>query len=96
MKKHYAQSVAEIMDQAFEEANLTHTVAEQRLCYMWPEIVGPGINRYTTRRYVANGTLHVFISSGVLKGELEFLKSKLIKSLNDAVGTEVIHSVVIH
>lgn len=96
MKKRYAQSVAEIMDQAFEEANLTHTVAEQRLCYMWPEIVGPGINRYTTRRYVANGTLHVFISSGVLKGELEFLKSKLIKSLNDAVGTEVIHSVVIH
>ena len=96
MKKRYAQSVAEIIDKAFEDTGLTHTVAEQRLCYLWPEIVGPGINRYTTRRYVADGTLHVYISSGVLKGELQFMKSRLIAPLNKAVGTEVIHSVVIH
>jgi len=96
MKKRYAQSVAQIIDKAFEDAALTHTVAEQRLCYLWPEIVGPGINRYTTRRYVSAGTLHVYISSGVLKSELEFMKTNLIDALNKAVGADVIHSVVIH
>ena len=96
MKKRYAQSVAQIIDKAFEEADLTRAVAEQRLCYLWPEIVGPGINRYTTRRYVSDGTLHVYISSGVLKTELEFMKTHLIEALNKAVGTDVIHSVVIH
>lgn len=88
--------MAQIIDKAFEEAHMTRTVAEQRLCYLWPEVVGPGINRYTTRRYVSSGTLHVYISSGVLKTELEFMRSRLIDSLNKATGSDVIHSIVIH
>lgn len=42
MKRTYPQSVAEIIDEVFRANGLTQTVAEQRLCYLWPEIVGPG------------------------------------------------------
>ena len=38
----------------------------QRLSYMWPEIVGPGINRYTTRRYVADVEREEFVNVGLL------------------------------
>lgn len=40
MKRTYPQSVAEIIDEVFRANGLTQTVAEQRLCYLWPEIVG--------------------------------------------------------
>lgn len=96
MKRTYPQSVAEIIDEVFRANGLTQTVAEQRLCYLWPEIVGPGINRYTTRRYIDNGTLHVYISSGPLKSELQFMKQSLLQQLNRAAGSTVITDIAIH
>ena len=34
---------------------------EHRAAFMWPDIVGPGVNRQTMRRYVAKGVLHVYV-----------------------------------
>ena len=71
-------------------------MAEQRALYMWPEIVGPGVNRYTTRRYVDHGVMHVYLSSAVLKNELSFHKTSLVEQLNRAAGSNVISQIVLH
>ena len=47
MKRRDPESVSEIIDRAVAQAGLTETMACQRACYLWPEVVGPGINRYT-------------------------------------------------
>lgn len=96
MKRTEAQSIKEIIDKAISNQNLSGAFNEQKAGYVWQEIVGPTINRYTTRRYVENGTLHVYISSAPLKNELQFLKTKLIAEVNKAVGTNVITNIVIH
>ncbi|MBQ9077597.1 MAG: DUF721 domain-containing protein [Muribaculaceae bacterium] len=96
MKKRYPQSISEIIDNALRESDISSTVDEQRICYLWPEIVGAGINRYTTRRYVESGALHVYISSGALKNELQFHRSHLVDALNRAVGRQVINNIIIH
>ena len=69
---------------------------EQRAAYLWSEIVGPGINRYTTRRYVNQGVMHVYISSASLKNELAFHKEELVKAINDAVGSTAITAIQFH
>ncbi len=96
MKRTEAQSIKEIIDKAISNQNLSGAFNEQKAGYVWQEIVGPTINRYTTRRYVENGILHVYISSAPLKNELQFLKTKLIAEVNKAVGTNVITNIVIH
>lgn len=96
MKRTEAQSIKEIIDKAISSQNLTTTFNEQKAGYVWQEVVGPTINRYTTRRYVDNGTLHVYISSAPLKNELQFLKTKLISEINKTVGADVITNIVIH
>ncbi len=96
MKRTEAQSIKEIIDKAISSQNLSGVFNEQKAGYVWQEIVGPTINRYTTRRYVENGTLHVYISSAPLKNELQFLKSKLIAEVNKAVGANVITNIAIH
>lgn len=96
MKRTEAQSIKEIIDKAISNQNLSGAFNEQKAGYVWQEIVGPTINRYTTRRYAENGTLHVYISSAPLKNELQFLKTKLIAEVNKAVGTNVITNIVIH
>lgn len=96
MKRTEAQSIGEIFDEVLRQNHLDDSFNEQKACFLWPEVVGPHINRRTTRRYVDHGVMHVYISSGPLKSELEFLKSRIIQLLNDAVGTPVIKSLMIH
>ena len=96
MKRTEAQSIQQIIETALKQSDMRDVIQEQRVCYLWPEIVGPSINRYTTRRFVEGGRLHVYISSGPLKNELSFHRARLCQSLNQAVGEDVISEIVIH
>lgn len=96
MKRTDPKTIGRIIDEALNDAGLTTSFNEQKLCHLWAEIVGPGINRYTTRRYVDRATLHVYISSAPLKNELSFLRRRLVSQLNEAVGAHVIDNITIH
>lgn len=96
MKRTEPKSFAEIFDEGMRMAGASDTMAQQHACYLWPEIVGPGINRYTMRRYVDGGVLHVYISSAPLKQELQFLRASIMEQLNAAVGSQAITSIEIH
>jgi len=96
MKRHEAESVGSIIRRAIEASGASEAFDNQRLCYLWPEVAGPVVNRHTTRRWVDGGTLHVAISSASLKNELSFHRSALIRHLNEAVGHQVINNIVFH
>lgn len=97
MKRTEPKSFAEIFDENMARAGASDTMARHQACYLWPEIVGAGINRYTYRRYVDDdGRLHVFISSAPLKNELTFLRTRLIEQLNAAVGSQAITDIIFH
>lgn len=84
------------MTQAFEQAGMTDAVARQRACYIWPEIVGQGVNRFTTRRYIKDGVMHVYLTSSPLKNELSFHRQRLVDLINKAVGSNVIQQIEFH
>lgn len=96
MKRTEPKSVAEIIRESIESAGMKDVVAEQRACYLWAEIVGAGVNRYTFKRYVDRGVMHVYITSAALKNELSFNKAALIEQINRAVGENAITSIVFH
>lgn len=96
MKRRYPERIDIIIEKALKENDISASINEQKISYLWSEIVGPGINRYTTRRFVESGTLHVFISSASLKNELQYMRSHLIDELNKAAGSNVINKIVIH
>lgn len=97
MKRTEPKSFARIFDENMALAGVTDTFARQRASFVWPEIVGSGINRYTFRRYVTDdGTLHVYITSAALRQELSFHKSTLIDLINKAIGSQAITSIEFH
>lgn len=96
MKRTDPLSIKELIDRVLDDDSVRDAARAQRLCYLWPGVVGPGINRYTTRRYVADGVLHVYLSSAPLKNELQFHRSRLVQLLNNAVGADVITDIHIH
>lgn len=74
------------MDMAARQAGITDRLARQRVCYIWPEVVGPAVGRQTSRRWIDGSVLHVTILSAALRGELSYLRTSLIDKLNAAAG----------
>lgn len=96
MKRSDPKSVNEIIEEYLNHEGLTATVDEQRAAYLWPEVAGHVINRYTSRRYVDKGVLHVYISSASLKQELAFCRQRLVADINSIIGRPVLTDLIIH
>lgn len=96
MKRTDPEQVGALVKRLLRENDLDGLADRQLICSLWPEIVGPGINRYTSRRWVDGDRLHVVLTSAALKNELTFHREKLAEALNRAAGKTVIKDVVIH
>lgn len=96
MKRTYPKHIAAIIDEAMDRVGLTDSLNEQRAAAAWVDVVGPSINRYTTRRYVDHGVMHVYMTSAPLKNELGFVRGRLIEAINRQVGVETVKEIVFH
>lgn len=96
MKRTEALQVGDLLKAMMESDGSAADFDRQKLCYLWSEIVGPTVNRVTTRRFVENDTFHVYISSGPIKSELAYVTSALVDKLNEAVGRKIIKRIAIH
>lgn len=96
MKRTEPKSFAQIFDENMARAGAADTMAQHHACYLWPEIVGPGVNRYTYRRYVDGGILHVHLTSAPLKQELSFHRQRLLDQINKAVGCNALTDIIFH
>lgn len=76
------------------EEQLDTQLDEYRASALWPQLVGPGINRYTVSRDVRNGVMYVKLSSAALRQELMMGRSQLARRINDMLGREVIRDIV--
>lgn len=96
MKRTYPKIISGIIDEAMASAGLADSLTGHKASAAWIDVVGPAINRCTSRRYVEKGVLHVFLTSAPLKNELSFARQRLVEAINSAVGTQAITDVVIH
>ena len=62
----------------------------------WGQVVGSFIASHTIDVCLRNKVLFVRVDSDVLRNELSYSKSELIKSLNDLVGKEVLTEMVLN
>ena len=61
----------------------------------WRNLMGNGVNHYTTAIELRNGTLFVSLSSSVLREELSLGKSKIIIMLNEELGKDLVKKLVL-
>jgi len=61
----------------------------------WKQLMGNGVNSYTTQVLLQGETLHVCLSSSVLREELSYGKEKIVAMLNEALGKSLIKKIVL-
>lgn len=96
MKKTEPIPVGEIIRQAIASTGHADAFERHRVCALWIDVVGPSINRMTTRRWVDGKTLHVCIASPSLRNDLSFMQRTIIDNLNRAAGANLIERIIFH
>lgn len=61
----------------------------------WSNLMGNGVNNYTTAIELKNDTLFVQLSSSVLREELSYGKDKIITMLNESLGKTLVKKLVL-
>ena len=96
MKRNNTEQVGDIIRQFLRLEGLESPLNEYRLIESWKDVVGPAIARYTSNLYIKNQTLHVHLTSSVLRQELMMGRELLIRNLNKTVGSQVIVDISFH
>ncbi|WP_396138921.1 DUF721 domain-containing protein [Flavobacterium sp.] len=61
----------------------------------WKNVMGNGVNNYTTEIQLKHTTLYVALSSAVLREELSYGKDKIIKMINEELRKELVTHLVL-
>ncbi|KPM31690.1 Hypothetical protein I595_2185 [Croceitalea dokdonensis DOKDO 023] len=97
MAKRYNEylNMGDALKAFIKENKLQHGIDKVDVREAWANLMGNGVNNYTTEVSLKNETLYVSLSSSVLRQELSMGKSKIIKMLNDELGKELVKKLVL-
>lgn len=95
MSKNNEHTLKEAIDQLLKAYKLDGKLAERRLIASWEQVMGAMIAKHTKDLYIKHKQLFVTLDSSALRNELSLAKTKIIKMLNDEVGSEVITEVIL-
>lgn len=84
------KKLEDILGSFVEQKQLKTGLNKVRVEVAWKEVMGAGVNHYTTSISYRNKCLHVIISSSVLREELSYGKQKIISLLNEHLGDQLI------
>ncbi|MQP24912.1 DUF721 domain-containing protein [Flavobacterium sp. LMO8] len=61
----------------------------------WKNLMGNGVNNYTTEIQLKGSTLYVALSSAVLREELSYGKDKIIKMINEELRKDLVTNLIL-
>ncbi len=89
IKKRDNQSkVSELLDEVLANFGLREGYQEYLLSKAWPEVVGRMVASRTKHIHFADGVYYVTIDSPAIRSELSFMRSELVKRLNEVCGND--------
>ncbi|WP_370095561.1 DUF721 domain-containing protein [Winogradskyella sp.] len=89
------QPIEDILREFVKTNNLQSGLDKVNVREAWANLMGNGVNNYTTAIELKHETLYVQLSSSVLREEWSYGNEKIVKMLNEAIGKEVVKKLVL-
>lgn len=83
------------MKDYIKEMHLEGKLNEISLINSWEDTVGKAIASRTSKIYIKDKVLYVYLNSSVVRNELLMLRQALREKLNERAGAEVIKDIVL-
>lgn len=88
------QRIGDLIRQFVAENGKKNLFLERKVLELWPSVMGTYINSNTDKLSIRQGVLYVKVYNASLRFELNASRSLIVQKLNDAVGGEVVKSIV--
>jgi predicted nucleic acid-binding Zn ribbon protein len=95
VKRKDPETIGSVLQQYLVAIGADKHIKEIRVTQEWDKIVGPMIARNTNDINLKDGVLTVKFRSAIIRNEISMRRTSLITLINDAIGEEVIKSIVI-
>ena len=93
-KKSNIKTIGESLNELIHHLKLDEKVTESRIREGWKQVMGHNIAVLTNDFALKNGKLTIYLKSSVLRNELYMSKRKVIITLNEFLGDDVIKDIV--
>jgi hypothetical protein len=87
--------IADVLQQFITQNKLEAGMDFVNVRDAWKNLMGNGVNNYTTEIQLKGSTLYVALSSAVLREELSYGKDKIIKMINEELRKDVVTNLVL-
>lgn len=97
MRRREPVKIGDLLDDLFASTpNIARKMAEARIPDVWPVVVGNILASYTTKIDLQRGgRLFIHLSSSIARNELFMRRAALKDAVNQAVGANVVSSVIL-
>ncbi len=89
------QALPEVLKEFIGQKKIKNGITKVRVEEAWKKTVGTNILNYTKDIQFRNSTLFVNLSSAPLREELMYGKDKILKHLNESLGSNIITKLVL-
>ena len=90
------QSISDLLNMYLRREGLETPLLQKRAEDAWDTLMGPSIARFTGEKFIKNQTLFVKILNPALRQDLTMMRSRIVKRINETVGSQVIVDVRIY
>ena len=87
--------IGDVLKQFIQENKLQAGMDKIDVRDAWKNLMGNGVNNYTTEVLLKGSTLYVALSSAVLREELSYGKDKIIKMINEELRKEIVTDLIL-
>ena len=95
MRRSKTISLAEALQDYIKELNLETRLKETRAVESWESIVGKAIASRTSKVYIKEGILYVYLNSSIVRNELSMIREAIRERVNKEAGSEIIREIVL-
>ena len=95
MKRTDPENLGNVLQQYLVAIGADKHIKEVRVTQEWDKIVGPMIARNTSDINLKDGVLTVKFRSAIVRNEISMRRTSLQKLINDAIGEDVVKSIIV-
>ena len=88
-------SIGDVLKQFISQNKLEAGMDVVNVRDAWKNLMGNGVNNYTTEIQLKGSTLYAALSSAVLREELSYGKEKIIKMINEELRKDLVTNLVL-
>lgn len=88
-------SIGDVLKQFISQNKLEAGMDVVNVRDAWKNLMGNGVNNYTTEIQLKGSTMYVALSSAVLREELSYGKEKIIKMINEELRKDVVTNLIL-